>query len=131
MTVAATSAGGFPIGPWLADSSDSAWITPTANTEGEPGSYTYRTTFNLANVDPASFRIGGRMSADNSITDILLNGVSTGLAGAGFDAWIPFTLDSGSGNGFASGENSLEFLVTNGAPTGPTGLRVEFLDVNG
>ena len=33
--LAVTSAGGFPVGPWLADSATSAWIAPTANTNGD------------------------------------------------------------------------------------------------
>ena len=45
--IVATSAGGFPIGPWLDDNHLSAWITPSADTngdgdvDGEP-SYVYR-----------------------------------------------------------------------------------------
>ena len=33
----ATSAGGFPIPPWLADSTVSAWIAPSESTEGSAG----------------------------------------------------------------------------------------------
>ena len=129
--VAATSAGGFPIGPWLADSATSAWITPTGNTNGEPGDYTYRTTFDLTGINLATCNLAGQMAADNSVVDILLNGVSTGESASGFNVWTPFSLDAGSGNGFAAGINTLEFVTNNGAPTGPTGLRVEFTDVTG
>ena len=36
--IVATSAGGFPIGPWLEDSHLSAWIAPSTTTNG-PGDF--------------------------------------------------------------------------------------------
>ena len=134
--IVATSAGGFPIPPWLDDSHLSAWITPSASTNG-PGdfdgapSYYYRTTFNVSDADINDLAISGRWASDNSGQDILLNGESLGFVNtAQFGAFTPFTLDFG----FVSGLNTLDFVINNGAnednSDGPTGLRVEF-DGNG
>jgi hypothetical protein len=128
----ATSAGGFPIPPWLDDSHRSGWIVPSVDTNG-PGdfdgapSYIYRTTFNLNGVDINNLSIDGQWASDNAGLDILLNGESLGIANtAQFSAFSPFTLDFG----FINGLNTLDFVVNNGGNEentfGPTGLRVEF-----
>ncbi len=127
--LATTSAGGFPVPPWLDDSYLSAWISPTADTNG-PGdfedvpNFVYRTTFDLTGVDINGLSIEGQWSSDNGGLDILVNGVSLGWVNtAQFGAFTPFTLDTG----FVAGINSLDFLVNNaGTDPNPTGLRVEF-----
>ncbi|MBI1369593.1 MAG: hypothetical protein GC162_13180 [Planctomycetes bacterium] len=122
--VVAAGSAGFPIPPWLGDTSASAWITPANDTNGVPGSYTWQTTFNL---DNAVAYITGRFAVDNDVTAIILNGTTLLTnPGSGFGAWINFTLDSG----FVAGLNTLQFVVNNGSPTGPTGLRVEFLSAS-
>jgi hypothetical protein len=128
---AATSAGGFPIPPWLGDSSLSAWISPTLDTVAPSdgaGSFTFRyeTRFVLSGFDPATARITGRWATDNRGSDILINGTSTGQSSPSYGAWTPFQITSG----FVPGTNRLTFVVVNGdpgAPQGsdPTGLRVE------
>ncbi|MCA9217145.1 MAG: PEP-CTERM sorting domain-containing protein [Planctomycetales bacterium] len=134
--IVATSAGGFPIPPWLDDTHVSAWITPSVDTNG-PGdfdgspSYVYRTTFNLNDIDIDRLVIDGQWASDNSGQDILLNGESLGFVNtAQFGGFTPFTLDFG----FVNGLNTLDFVINNGAnednPDGPTGVRVEF-DGNG
>ena len=69
---------------------------------------------------------------DNSVVDILLNGVSTGESNPnGFVGWTEFSIAADEGDVFNIGTNTLTFIVNNaGAPTdppGPIGLRVEFL----
>ena len=134
--IVATSAGGFPIPPWVDDSHLSAWISPSVTTNG-PGnmdgspSYVYRTTFDLTGVDTDSLAIDGQWSTDNEGQDILLNGTSLGwMNTAQFGSFTPFTFYVG----FVNGVNTLDFVINNGAgadpPDGPTGLRVEF-DGNG
>ena len=133
--IVATSAGGFPIGPWVGDNNDSAWIGPTEDTSG-PGdfdlipSYHYQTTFDLTGYDPSTVSITGEWSTDNRGLDILLNGASTGFENAAqFGGFSPFTLSVQDGHQFLGGVNTLEFVLNNGAaegtPDGPTGLRVE------
>ena len=117
-------------GAWLGANTTSTWIAPTTNTNDLGGNYTYQTSFDLTGLDPSTFTIDGQFSVDDGLSDILLNGQSTGVNGAGFGGWTAFSLNSLSGNGFNSGANTLEFLVNNGG-NNPTGLRVEFLDVNG
>jgi hypothetical protein len=134
--IVATSAGMFPIPPWLGDSPTSAWITPAADTNG-PGnvdgsaSYFYRTTFDLAGMNASGAVIVGRWASDNGGLDIRLNGTSTGFTNpAQFAAYTPFTLSASAGHPFIAGLNTLDFVVNNGAgemnPFGPTGVRVEY-----
>jgi hypothetical protein len=86
--------------------------------------YVYRTTFNLAGLDPNTASISGRWSIDDYGNDIYLNGVRTAVPSAQafgqHEFFVPFTISSG----FRSGLNTLDFYVFNGG--GPTGLRVEF-----
>jgi len=116
---------GFPIPPWLADTTASKWISPQANQSGDPeppGSYVYRTTFSLAGLDPSTVQITGQMLADDRVTDVRINGTLLGLAASGFASWTPLSIKSG----FQAGVNTLDFLLTNaGTSNNPSGLRVE------
>jgi hypothetical protein len=117
-------AGGFPIPPYLADSSESAWIGPDNNNalESPPGNYPIQTTFDLSGLNPATANISGRFSVDNELADILINGMSTGNSGSGFGSWTPFTIT----NGFIAGINTIQFIVVNAGNTlNPMGFRVE------
>ena len=102
---------GFPIPPWLANSQESRWIGPRsdAGAGGAAGDYTYTTRFSLADFDPSTAVLTGRWSSDNSGVDILLNGVSQGLANDGnFGGFSPqFEIRSG----FVDGLNTLAFVV--------------------
>jgi len=90
-----------------------------------PGTYDYRTTFDLTGLDLASAMILGNWSADNVGLDILLNGISLGdttPADAYLTGFVPFSISSG----FHAGLNTLDFLVSNaGINNSPTALRVE------
>jgi len=118
---------GFPIPPWLENDAQSKWIAPQAdqsvgNLEGD---YSYRTTFDPTGFDPASISVTGEWATDNTGTDIVINGVSTGQHNdAGFAGWTPFQINSG----FVAGANVLDFKLNN-APSGvnPTGFRVRNL----
>jgi hypothetical protein len=129
--VVTTSSGGFPIGPWLADNTNSAWITPANDSNGpgmEDGSanYYYELTFDLTGLDSSTAAIQGNWSTDNAGKDIWINGVATGQANNNqFGSWTPFQITGG----FVEGKNTLTFVVNNGQGaddgSGPTGLRVE------
>jgi hypothetical protein len=120
---------GFPLpGSWIANGADSKWIGPTPNdadSNGAIGNYTYRTTFLLTDLNPATASITGSWATDNNGVDILINGVSTGQTTcfACFGVLTPFSINSG----FVIGLNTLDFVLTNGG--GPTGLRVD--DISG
>jgi hypothetical protein len=122
-----TSAGGFPVGLWLGDNSLSAWIGPNnpSNNDpaavGEPGIFTYRTTFDLSGWVASTASIAGEVASDNWLVDVQLNGMSLGIT-TGFEDFgffTPFTITTG----FIDGINTLDFVVRNGS--GPTGLRVQ------
>lgn len=118
-----------PAGPWLANGPDSRWIAPQANQNqsADPngvnaqGDYTFQTTFSLAGYDLSKVRVVGSVAVDNTLTDILVNGVSTGVTSPGFTAYTPFTITTG----LVAGNNTLDFLMANaGDAPSPVGLRV-------
>lgn len=117
----ATSANAFPIGPWIGDDAVSAWIGPNSDSQlnGPAGTYDYRVTFSLAGYNAATAAIAGLWATDDSGTNILLNGASTGSSAGGFSSFTSFSITSG----FVAGTNTLDFIVSNTG--GPTGLRVE------
>ena len=129
-TFSTNNAEGYP-GYWLAPDLTSSWITPmlgagnTASGSAAGGNYVYQTTFDLTGINYSSLSINGKVTADNGITDILINGISTGFTYGGpnigvYGAFASFTI----GSGFHSGINTLTFDVVNGS--GPTGLRTDF-----
>lgn len=128
--IVSTLAGGYPIPPWIGDNNLSAWISPhnpnSGNSnEGPPGSYTYRTTFDLTGFIPNTAKISGEWSTDNDGLFILLNGVNTGIPGTSdtqfSQGFVSFSINSG----FVSGINTLDFIVNNSGFGGPTGLRTQ------
>jgi len=126
-TLVRTSAGGYPIPPYLADDSLSAWIGPdnAQNLNSPPGQYVYRTTFTLPS-DFVSASISGGWTSDNDGVKILLNGVDTGNPATSFTqfslGFAPFSVSSG----FHAGSNTLDFVINNGgAGDNPSALRVE------
>ncbi len=116
----------YPIPPWLANGPDSKWIAPKASQSpgNAPGEYRYRTQFDLGGFEPSTAVITGRWTSDNRGTDVLLNGVSTGVTSDGNFGRLgnAFTISSG----FVDGTNALEFVVNNaGTGVNPTGIRIE------
>jgi len=118
-------------GVWLGLDTFSTWITPklgagnTASGDFPPnGIFTYQTSFDLTGIDFSLLSISGKVTADDGITDVLINGTSTGFTylpgNNAFKNFAPFTVSSG----FHDGINTLAFKVFNGG--GPTGLRTEF-----
>ena len=113
----------------MANSVDSSWISPHANyalpaNNDAPGAYTYSTTFDLTGLNPNTASFSFVVAVDNSVTDVLLNGVSQTIAYTGLDAFSSlFTINSD----FIGGINTLEFVTLNTDTVNtPTGLRVEF-----
>lgn len=125
-TQARTSAMGFPIPPWIGDSTTSTWIMPSSvyPSGGAFGINTYRTTFDLTGFSPSTANILGRYSTDNELYDVLLNGVALGINNGPTDVgqwgiWYALNITSG----FQAGINTLDFVVNNDG--GPTGFRAE------
>ncbi|WP_296510213.1 PEP-CTERM sorting domain-containing protein [Rhodoferax sp.] len=121
----------WPIGPWIANTTTSKWITPTKN-QGDSfdatsnGTYSWKLSFDLTGFNASTASFSGKFAADNSAL-VKLNGVQLG-ASTGFNSFSAFS----ASNGFNSGANTLEFVVTNLAQRSgnPTGLRVEFTASN-
>ena len=132
----------FPIvaGPWVANSETSKWISPRLDSAqagalasdggAGPGTYVYRTTFDLTGFAPASAIISGQWTSDNQGLAIRVNGNPTGIIGSGnFGGYEAFRIDDVQAD-FVSGVNTLDFVVQNAdATAGYTGLRVEGISV--
>jgi hypothetical protein len=119
-----TSADGFPVGPWIGDSSISTWIRPNNSGDTDPvGLYFFETTFDLTGFVLNTVSINGRWATDNSGL-IYVNRVSTGQTASSFTSWTAFSI---ANNLLLSGLNVLDFVLTNdsGSSGNPVGLRVE------
>ncbi len=113
-----------PVGPWLSAGPKSKWIAPRAdqNVGNAQGNYTYQTSFDLTGVDMCTFRLTGQFAVDNTLVDIVVNGVSQGVSGGAFSSFLPFTIM----NGFVAGPNTVGFIMNNAPATpNPTALRVD------
>ena len=113
---------------WVGNTASSGWINATGNGSDTEalGDYTYTLSFSMDGFDLSTAQISGEWTSDNE-SEIFLNGVDTGYFSGtnGFDAFSPFSLTSG----FVSGENQLQFVVTQeavpgGGPINPEGLQV-------
>ncbi len=125
-----TEAGGSM---WLVNQVDrSQWISLTGGESMAPNSvtYTFRTTFELAGVRPATAVVHGWFAVDNHLRAIRLNGRPVPVPKHGqeeFGFFHPFSID----RGFVEGVNVIEFDVDNGVDhqaarlTSPMGLLVE------
>lgn len=109
----------------------SMWIGPSGNPGGSPqpspaGDYVYRATFLLDSADPGTVSLSGNLWANGSITNVLVNGKSTGitLAPGGTLYVTTFSIT----NGFVAGLNTVDF-VENLPSGGISGLRVEIRGV--
>ena len=133
VTEVRTSVGGYPIGPYIGDSSTSAWIGPNTGTYGNNlagpvGYYDYQTTFMVSGLDAGftgSTTITGNWASDNTGPDILINGVSTkNTTSSEYTGYTAFTINA---TGLKNGTNKIDFLVYNapGADDNPTALRVD------
>jgi hypothetical protein len=123
----AIPAGEAPIPPWVANSVNSRWIGLPGASAAAPGLYRFLTEVTLAGeAEAESAFIEGLWATDDQGVDILINGVSTGLANtAGFAAFTVFPPAAGQGL-FVPGPNAIEFLVMNGGlGPNPSGLRVD------
>ena len=105
---------------WVENSKTARWIGPnTPSANGPVGDYSYKTTFTLPSFSEAL--IVGELSVDDTITDILLNGVSVGNP-VSLSSWTKISRFSIS-QGFVVGTNTLEFKLN--SVGGPTGLRID------
>ncbi len=118
---------------WTANTSTSQWINPLATDGGNNaqtvvnGTYDYVTTFSLAGYNPTTANITGSLAADDTVTDILINGFSTHAtnnAAYTYGSFHNFTIGSPYSADFLAGTNTITFVVQNTA-NGPSGLQVQ------
>ena len=122
---------GIPSPPWVANTQESMWIGFTENTgAGAPGDYVYSTTVNMTGINRSNYLLTGRWSVDNFGSSVLINGVESTVIPDSPD-FLGYTWFEGTADyfGLTTGVNNVDFLVTNGAPAGPTGLKVSSLKV--
>jgi len=125
---------------WAPNTTTANWINPgppgnkSGNTNYPSGAdYIYTQTFDLAGFYSSTAELKGSWTSDNN-SEILLNGVLQSF-GVGFPGYTPGSIVSFDlTSGFQSGENTLEFIVQNGANNGypnpnPTGLFVNKLSL--
>lgn len=119
-----TSQYGYPIapaGPWMGDNGKSGWLGYSPTFAGGTGNtYVYRTKFNVPyGIDPRTVAISGRITSDDSMYHMALNGFPnlTGITGDGNHTGLgPEWFIT---RGFQTGDNTLEFHVEDlGAPSG-------------
>lgn len=92
---------------WIDNASTYRWVWETV--AGTPTNVirTFRTTFDLSGLDPATAALSGTWATDNSGLDILINGTPTGNTCGGFSSFCSFSVTSG----FVAGVNTLDFRV--------------------
>jgi hypothetical protein len=113
--------GAFPLlANYFTNGLFSSWISPRTNSSigNSNGFYVYRTSFIIDTADATHSQINGRWASDNEGIDIRLNGLSKGISNMVSAAFTAF-----------AGSNVIEFVISNGPATGPTGLRVEMTGV--
>ena len=112
---------------WQANDADSTWIGTSAGATAA-GDYKYQTSFVLqAGADPRTVHLTFDVGADDDVTDILVNGVSTGVTGlnnyySGQYGLLHVAID-GANAAFQSGTNTIQFVTHNNG--GPTGFRID------
>jgi hypothetical protein len=120
----------------MSNTTTSQWIASqpsyqSTSVTDPQGLYTFRTSFDLGNYDwdRYGFLLSLLITVDNALSDVLINGRSTGIVisntyGNLWSLHGPFAISQG----FRSGTNTLDFVVENeySAQTrNPAGLRVE------
>jgi large repetitive protein len=113
---------------WIASDADSAWIGGPVNVSAPAGTYKYQTSFSLAAAaDPTSVTIAFDIATDDTLTDILVNGVSMGITASTTYKTLTHIVLTGASGAFHDGVNTITFVVNNQSIQGnnPTGLRID------
>ncbi len=95
---------------WYSRTATSQWISPSAAQSAAlpSGTYRYSTTFTV--MGPATgIAIAVNCSADDTISDVRLNGASIATNIGAYNTWTSFNITTG----FATGTNTLDFYLSN------------------
>ncbi len=118
-------------GSFSPTNSTSMWIGAIGNQGGAiinspAGNYYYRATFLVDQADPSTMKASGNLWVNGSISDILINGKSTGNAvNPGGTLYVGTWAVT---NGFVPGINTLDFIETLGG-AGLSGVRIEVTSI--
>jgi hypothetical protein len=98
-------------GAYFPNDANSRWISHSSNGNPGSGTTTFRLSFDLTGLNPATAQITGRWGVDN-LGVIFLNGVNTGVSlpvftTANFTSLASFAINTG----FVSGINTLDFAI--------------------
>lgn len=109
----------------------SMWTSVAGNQGGvtvnsPAGQYVYRTTFLVDTARPETLKVDGNLWVNGSVSDILLNGRSTGISLA--PGGTLYVANFSITNGFVPGLNTLDFVETLGG-AGIAALRVEIRSI--
>jgi hypothetical protein len=109
------------------------WVGKTEKLESMPGRcrMTFRTRFDLNGFDPTTARIEGKITADDWIIEMRLNGkpIPTpkgALEGLLFEKWIDLKIE----HGFVAGQNTLEIVIENAEHSSNEGINAMALCVD-
>jgi len=98
------------------DSPSAKWISTDASGPHVPrGLYVFRSTVDLTGFDSSTAKIQAIVTADDCVSDIRINGVSTGLSTSSFSLAADYkrtTLEI-PGNRWHGGANQIEIIVRN------------------
>ena len=111
---------------WVGADGASQWIgfTGSGVDNVSAGQFTYRTTFDLSGYDATTADVKFFTAVDNSLDNVLVNGVSRGVATAGFGSMLGPLAIVGP---FNAGANTIDFVWTNAGPgANPGGLRIKW-----
>jgi hypothetical protein len=115
------------------DRNSGQWIANTEKLETLPGGcrMTFRTRFDLSKFDPTTARIEGKISADDWIMEMRVNGKPVPLPngshdGLLFEKWLDFKIE----NGFIDGQNTLEIVIENAVHQSTEGINAMALCVD-
>jgi hypothetical protein len=127
-TGAPNASGAIPSPPWIGNGPFSRWIVPPgAPVSSNVVPFIFRQSFDISSPLVNESYILMRLSSDNSLQAVTVNGNSTGITYDG-----NFTVLSAQvavQNGFVLGRNTIDFPVINAEPNdNPVGLRVDVID---
>jgi hypothetical protein len=127
-TGAPLAASAIPSPPWIGNGPFSRWIVPPgAPVSSDTDPFIFRQTFNISSPLVNESYILMRVSSDNFLRPVQVNGNDSGIIYGG-----DFTVMSAQmavQKGFVVGQNTIDFPVINATPNdNPVGLRVEVID---
>jgi hypothetical protein len=115
----------MPAESYVPDNRDKAqWISDSREKGIMPDGcrWTLRTHFDLSGLDPSTARIEGRISVDNYLVEIRVNGERVAIPEGNraehlHKKWLPLKIEEA----FVAGDNTLEIVIENGKTSEGTG----------